>query len=149
MINQEGELDLEIGNFQKAQTAFNSALNICLQFENIENYKIFTDVLVNFGNLHLQMGNLIEAETFYWKSLQIKANVDPEAVVSIAYAYNYLGLLYQKKGELNKAKKFLLKSSNIIKKTYGENHISTANYVIIWDLYFKLWEISLKQKSFF
>ena len=66
-----------------------------------------------FAELYLEMGNLYEAERYFYKSIQLCSEINNLPV--LAWVYYELGMMYKENGMEDKAKEFLSKALEIFK----------------------------------
>jgi len=63
------------------------------------------------GELYIEMDNLEEAENFFHQSILVCKEI--KSPIELASAYYNLGLLYKKKGKINKAREYLRQAQEI------------------------------------
>ncbi len=93
------------GILYKNEDHWNEAITYLLKafkgFEEIENPKRQADVAQSIGSIQRKLGNLVIAEQYYLKSLELRRTISYSS--ELMHSYNNLGNLYKEKEEYSKA----------------------------------------------
>ena len=94
-----------------------------IKFQTYDAGKVWEGIIFDcFGNLYVNMGNLMKAEEFFLKSLKIRQIAFGENDINVSASLNNLGNLYFNTGNLIKAEDFYSKSFKIEQNILTENH---------------------------
>ena len=100
-----GLVQTEVGQWQDALSTFGRALDVAQAAHNLYGT---ASVLGNRGNLFYQLDNLDEAEHDHEQALQLDERLGDR--VSAAHANGNLGLVHWRRGDLDKARQYMLRS---------------------------------------
>ncbi len=110
--------------FAEAEHFLTSALEIRLKVLD-ESHPDIVETLVNLGSLFRLDGNLSVAEDYLLRALDRHLRFRGEDIVT-ALIYGHLGDIYDMRKEFRKARSFLRSALRLNRKSYGEDHPSTA-----------------------
>ena len=83
------------------------------------------DIYHNLAVSYSWLGNFVNAEQFFLKSLKIKEKIYDQKNIKLAITYSSLGVLYANQKKYDLADKYNLKGLEIRKKVYGNLHLET------------------------
>jgi tetratricopeptide (TPR) repeat protein len=131
------------GEFEKALKAFNTALKTQRVSVGDDDISIAL-TLSNIGAVHLQQGNLDEAEKALESSLEIKHRLAPDMIV--ADTLNNLGNCANLRGDYDKSKSYYKESWNDLRRKRGQE-VDIANALFNMgrlEIQQQRWESALK-----
>jgi tetratricopeptide (TPR) repeat protein/CHAT domain-containing protein len=125
-LNNLGGLYLKLGDFDKAKTFYQRAIDITGNDEEQDD-PIFPTLLNNLGELYEAKGDYGEAKKVYEQAFEIrKKNFGPDHP-EVAYSLGSLALLLEHQGQFEEAEGYYKRSLVILKKSFGENHQAVAS----------------------
>jgi tetratricopeptide (TPR) repeat protein len=107
-----GRVKWRNGDFKTAIDFFNKAIK---EAEELEDFQLVSDALVDIGNIHSESGNHDEASKYYLNALDILEKND--YIFHMSRIYNNLGDLYLKQGSYDKASDYFQKCIESSEKT--------------------------------
>jgi serine phosphatase RsbU (regulator of sigma subunit)/Tfp pilus assembly protein PilF len=106
-----GEIELNIGNYEKALSFFNRSLEIREQLKDKANA---SDCLNSIGNIYRRQGNFEKAIDYHTKSLALRTEI--KDLRRIGNSYNNLGNVYLESGDFSKGLKHYLQALDTYEK---------------------------------
>jgi len=128
LLNELGMILFDVGDYKKAITCFEKALEIDRKVYGEEHPDVATR-LNNLGLAWYSLGDCKKAVEYYEKALEIDGKVYGEEHPHVAKYLNNLGEVWRSLGDYEKAIQYYEKALEIDRKVYGEEHPDVAIYL--------------------
>jgi CHAT domain-containing protein/Flp pilus assembly protein TadD len=119
--NDYGILALEIGDYVKAEDAFNNALSISERIFGIDS-RLSTTILHNLGYLYASQSRTEEALSIYQLVLEIEETKYGSSHPALAKTLFQISQIYLQNADVKLATVYLDRSYKVAKKAYGQSH---------------------------
>lgn len=126
LLNNYGNLLVDIGKFEQAESYYWEALSIRTSLFG-EEHASCAKTLNNLGYLYMESGNFSASEQAYIKALTIRIALYGEVHPDVSSSLLNLGVLYYHTGDYRKAKQHFEQSLETDKLVFNENHAFVAD----------------------
>jgi len=124
-LNRFGMILHDVGDFQKAITCFEQALEISTEIYGEKHLSVARD-LNNLGSAWNSLGDSKKAIEYYEQALEIGKEIYGEKHPDVATMLNNLGLAWYSLGDPKKAIEYFEQALEISTEIYGEKHPDVA-----------------------
>ncbi|CAF3824765.1 unnamed protein product [Rotaria sordida] len=120
-----GDLLLEMGEYAKAESYFDTILN-----SSNPNDEEIACIFFNFGRTHQLKGDFNRAINCYNRAYNLHMSAQPKRLASAGKTLNGLGIVYNEQGRQIKAEECFQRAMKLYKKSIPKKHVNVAATLI-------------------